>query len=128
MNKKNVLIPLSFLSSVWLCNFWDFGTSGVSVHEDPTVKSSTVLLSLKISGLRDFFRFSGDSFLFLPTFVTKGTFHNFAISRVRESKTLDSSSSKRRYPRCDMGMAPSSLAPATYNRRLGLSASTSRNS
>jgi hypothetical protein len=34
-------------------------------------------------------------------------------------KTLDSPFSKHRYPRYYMGMAPSSLAPATGNRRLG---------
>jgi hypothetical protein len=51
--------------------------------------------------------------------------HNLALAQAsfatRELgvKALDSSFSKHRYPRCNMGMAPSSLAPATYNRRLG---------
>jgi hypothetical protein len=51
--------------------------------------------------------------------------HNLALAQApfvaRELgvKALDSSFSKCRYPRCDMGMAPSSLAPATCNRRLG---------
>jgi hypothetical protein len=34
-------------------------------------------------------------------------------------KALDSSFSKCQCPKCDMGMAPSSLALATYNHRLG---------
>jgi hypothetical protein len=51
--------------------------------------------------------------------------YNLALAQVpfatRELgvKALDSSFSKRRYPRCDMGMAPSALARVTYNRRLG---------
>jgi hypothetical protein len=51
--------------------------------------------------------------------------HNLALAQApfatRELgvKALDSSFSKRRYLRCDMGMAPSSLAPATCNHRLG---------
>jgi hypothetical protein len=51
--------------------------------------------------------------------------HNLALAQApfatRELgvKTLDSPFSKHRYPRYDTGMAPSSLAPATCNRRLG---------
>jgi hypothetical protein len=51
--------------------------------------------------------------------------HKLALAQApfatRESgiKTLDSPFSKHRYPRYYTGMAPSSLAPATCNRRLG---------
>jgi hypothetical protein len=41
------------------------------------------------------------------------------ITRELGVKTLDSPFSKHRYPRYDTGMAPSSLAPATCNHRLG---------
>jgi hypothetical protein len=40
-------------------------------------------------------------------------------TRESEIKTLDSPFSTHRYPICYMGMAPSSLVPATCNRRLG---------
>jgi hypothetical protein len=51
--------------------------------------------------------------------------HNLALPQVPFAacelgvKALDSSFSKCRHPRCNMGMAPSSLAPATCNCRLG---------
>jgi hypothetical protein len=51
--------------------------------------------------------------------------HNLALAQAPFAtcelgvKTLDSPFSKQRYPRYDMGMAPSSLTPATCNRRLG---------
>jgi hypothetical protein len=53
------------------------------------------------------------------------TDHKLALAQVPfatrelEIKTLDSPFSKHRYPRYDTGMAPSSLVPATCNRRLG---------
>ena len=83
--------------------FLRFRDFGILVHKDPTVKYTK----------------------------PKSPFSQLATSRVWEfvSRKLSTHSSKRRYPRCDKGMALFFVsALSTYNRRLGLNVSASRNS
>jgi hypothetical protein len=58
--------------------------------------------------------------------LNTSAFLKLAISRVHESKTLDSSFFKPPIPKIAIWVWPFSLAPSTYNHRLGLTASTSR--
>jgi hypothetical protein len=87
-------IPQFFLSFARLCNLWDFGTSESR--------------SMKIRQL--------DIHNQIHPFATR----NLASSRVEYPRLI---SSNRQYSRCDTGMASSSLASATHDHSLGLSAS-----
>jgi hypothetical protein len=97
---ENVFNFTNLRSSARLCNFWDFGTSD---------SRSTKIRQLKI----------------------RNPSHPFRNSRSREfvSRKPSTHSSKRRYPRCDKGMALFFVSGlSTCNRRLGLNVSASRNS